>query len=76
MCIKQIPPLLTRTLTQPTGTWPEFCDPQYKFDDEAVADLMPDLKEEWPSDLDSNEGQSVERVIIIHSERQSVTTTE
>jgi hypothetical protein len=37
------------------GTWPEFCDPQYKFDDDAVADLIPDLKESWPSDLDSNE---------------------
>ena len=38
------------------GTWPSFCDPQYKFDDDAVADLIPDLKEAWPTEFDSNEG--------------------
>ena len=31
------------------GSWPESCDPGAAFDEALVADLLPDLRREWPS---------------------------
>jgi ribonuclease T2 len=37
------------------GTWPQFCDSDYKFDEDKLDDLMDQLDEEWPSVFDSDE---------------------
>ncbi|PNH11508.1 Extracellular ribonuclease LE [Tetrabaena socialis] len=31
------------------GTWPQFCEPDYKFDEGELSDLEHALEEEWPS---------------------------
>ncbi|GLC33429.1 hypothetical protein PLESTM_000070300 [Pleodorina starrii] len=37
------------------GTWPQFCDTSYKFDEDKLEDLMDELESEWPSTMDSDE---------------------
>ncbi|KAL6759200.1 ribonuclease T2-like protein [Haematococcus lacustris] len=40
------------------GTWPQFCDKSMPFDEELVADLEPELDDEWPSFMDSSTNQN------------------
>nr|BAA95359.1 S-like RNase [Volvox carteri f. nagariensis] len=37
------------------GSWPQFCTPEDKFDEDQLEDLMDDLEVEWPSVYDSDE---------------------
>ncbi|EFJ52050.1 S-like RNase, partial [Volvox carteri f. nagariensis] len=37
------------------GSWPQFCTPEDKFDEDQLEDLMDDLEVEWPSTFFSSE---------------------
>ncbi|GIL83126.1 hypothetical protein Vretifemale_11941 [Volvox reticuliferus] len=37
------------------GTWPQFCDTDYDFEEDKIDDLLDELKSEWPTVYDSYE---------------------
>ncbi|GLI59989.1 hypothetical protein VaNZ11_002048, partial [Volvox africanus] len=37
------------------GTWPQFCDKDYAFDEDQISDLLNELRSEWPTVYDSYE---------------------
>uniref|UniRef100_A0A7R9V9Y2 Uncharacterized protein n=1 Tax=Chlamydomonas euryale TaxID=1486919 RepID=A0A7R9V9Y2_9CHLO len=38
-----------------SGRWPQECDSNYPFDENKITDLLPELKEVWPTVFEDNE---------------------